>query len=60
MPRDLGELQEVVSDFVDSLDENGVRRVVRGCQAQRQAVYKNGGSNLESQLKKYRRKMIEE
>ena len=28
-PRDLGELQEVVSDFVESLDEDVVRRAVR-------------------------------
>ena len=29
MPHDLVELQEVVCDFVDSLDEDGVRRGVR-------------------------------
>ena len=28
-PRDLGELQEVVSDFVESLDEDVVRRAIR-------------------------------
>ena len=28
-PRDLGELQEVVSDFVQSLDEDVVRRAIR-------------------------------
>ena len=33
-PRDLGELQEVVSDFVESLDEDVAKRAIRDVRAQ--------------------------
>ena len=39
-PRDLGELQEVVSDFVESLDEDVARRAVRDVRPRAQMCIK--------------------
>ena len=39
-PRDLGELQEVVSDFVESLDEDVARRAVRDVRSRAQMCIK--------------------
>ena len=39
-PHDLGELQEVVSDFVESLDEDVARRAVRDVRPRAQMCIK--------------------
>ena len=49
-----------MSDFVDSLDENEVRRVVNDIRPRDELCIKIGGRNFESQLKKKRRGTIEE
>ena len=59
-PHDLGELQEVVRDFVESLDEDVVRMAVRDVRPRAEMCIKMGGGHFESQLKKYKRGMIEE
>ena len=46
-PRDLGELQEVVSDFVESLDEDVVRRAVRDVRPRAEMCIKMGGITAE-------------
>ncbi len=42
-PHDLGELQEVLSDFVESLDEDVVRRAVRDVRPRAEMCIKMGG-----------------
>ena len=54
------ESSQVMSDFVDSLDENEVRRVVNDIRPRDELCIKIGGRNFESQLKKKRRGTIEE
>ena len=49
-----------MSDFVDFLDENEVRRVVSDIRPRDELCIKIGGRNFESQLKKKRRGTIEE
>ena len=44
-PHDLGELQEVVSDFVKSPDEDEVRRAVRDVRPRDEMCIKMGGSH---------------
>ena len=56
-PRDLGELQEVVSDFVEFLDEDVARRAVRDVRPSAEMCIKMGCTHFES---KYKRGMIEE
>ena len=59
-PHDLGELQEVLSDFVESPDKDVARRAVRDVRPRAEMCIKMGGGHFESQLKKYKRGMIEE
>ena len=46
-PRNLGEPQEVVSDFVKSLDEDVVRRAVRDVRPRAEMCIKMGGVTAE-------------
>ena len=55
MPWNLGEPQEVVSDFVEFPDEEVVRRAVRDIRPRAEMCIKMGGGHCESQLKKYKR-----
>ena len=50
-PRDLGELQEVVSDFVQSLDEDVVRRAIRDNRPRAEMCIRMISGNFKSQLK---------
>ena len=59
-PQTLEDLKEVVSDFVDSLDDAVVRRAVRDVRPRAELCLKIGGGQFESQLKKYKRGTIEE
>ena len=59
-PKTLRELKEVVSDFVDSLDEQEVRRAVRDTIPRAELCVKMGGGHFESQLKKYKQGRVEE
>ena len=59
-PEDLDQLKEVVSDFVDNLDEDEVRRAVRDVRPRAELCIQMGGGHFESQLKKYKRGTIEE
>ena len=49
-PRDLGEPQEVVSDFVEFPDKEVVRRAVRDIRPRAKMCIKMGGGNFETQL----------
>ena len=60
MPKSCEELKMVVSDFVECLDEDVVRRVVRDIRPRAELCIKMGGGHFESQLKKYKRGAIEE
>ena len=55
-PKTLKELQEVVSDFVDSIDDAKVRRAVRDVRPRAELCVKMDGGHFDSQLKKYKRK----
>ena len=59
-PQTLEDLKEVVSDFVESLDDEVVRRAVRDVRPRAELCLKMGGGHFESQLKKYKRGTIEE
>ena len=59
-PKTLDDLKEVVSDFVESLDEEEVRRAVRDVRPRAELCIKMDGGHFESQLKKYKRGTIEE
>ena len=50
-PHDLGELQKVMIDFVESLDEDAVLGAVWNVRPRAQMCIKMGCSNFESQLK---------
>ena len=50
----------MVSDFVECLDEDVVRRAVRDIRPRAELCIKMGGGHFESQLKKYKRGAIEE
>ena len=54
------DLKEVVSNFVESLDDEVVRRAVRDVRPRAELCLKMGGGHFESQLKKYKRGTIEE
>ena len=49
-----------LSDFVESLDEEEVRRAVRDVRPRAELCIKMDGSQFESQLKKYKQGTIEE
>ena len=53
-------LQEVVSDFVASIDDAEVRRAVRDIRPRAELCIKMDGGHFDSQLKKYKRGTIEE
>ena len=59
-PKSLEELKTVVSDFVECLDEDVVRRAVRDIRPRAELCIKMGGGHFESQLKKYKRGAVEE
>ena len=59
-PKSLEELKTVVSDFVECLDEDVVRRAVRDIRPRAELCIKMGGGHFESKLKKYKRGAIEE
>ena len=50
-PRYLGELQEVVSDFVEFPDKEVVRKAIRDVRPRSEMCIKMGGGNFETQLK---------
>ena len=54
------DLKEVVSNFVESLDDEVVKRAVRDVRTRAELCLKMGGSHFKSQLKKYKRGTIEE
>lgn len=51
-PKSLKELKTVVSDFVECLDEDVVRRAVRDIRPRAELCIKMGGGHFESKLKK--------
>ena len=59
-PKTLDDLKEVVSNFVESLDEEEVRRAASDVRPRAELCIKMDSSHFESQLKKYNRGTIEE
>ena len=59
-PKTLNDLKKVVSNFVQSLDEEEVRRAVKDVRPRVELCIKMDGGHFESQLKKYKRGTIEE
>ena len=49
-----------MSNFVESLDDEVVKRAVRDDRTRAELCLKMGGSHFKSQLKKYKRGTIEE
>ena len=57
---ELPPLQNSSHDFLESLDDEVARRAVRDIRPRAELYLKMGGSNFESQLKKYKRETLEE
>ena len=57
-PKTLDDLKEVVSNFVESLDKEVVRRAVRDVRHRMELCIKMDGGHFESQLKKYKQGTI--
>ena len=58
-PKTLGDLMEVVTNFVGSLDEAQVRRAVRDVRYRAELCIIMGGGHFQSKLKKYKRGSID-
>ena len=59
-PKTLEELQEVVSDFVASINDAEVRRAMRDVRPRAELCVKMDGGHFDSQIKIYKRGTIEE
>ena len=53
-PKTLDDLKEVVSHFVESLEEEEDRRAVRAVRPRAELCIKMDGGHFESQIKKYK------
>ena len=53
-PKTLNDLKEVMSNFVESLDEEEVRRAIRVIRPRAELCIKMDGGHFDSQLKKYK------
>ena len=57
---ELPPLQNSSHNFLESLDDEVVRRAVRDIRPGAELYLKMGGSNFESQLKKYKRETLDQ